>query len=575
MAAPLGSGLQGSVAWRAHPPDPMPLRPRTLAVVATALMLAACGPLPLSSPQDAAAPADPADAPARCAALGAFSAAATRISRADWIDAAQLHAVDPGTGQRVGAPLPAHCRVQGLLDERIGSDGEPYRTAFELRLPAAGNGRLLHQGGSGIDGVLPMAVGRNTGALGWADNGLQRGFAAVASDGGHAAPRPHFGLNARAREDHAWRAHERTARTARALFARFYGVPPRHAYFVGCGGGGRQGMMFTQRFPELYDGVVAVAPAMRQAQGELLSAAWSLQQWLGVAPAAADGRPRLSAALSDRQLERVAAEIVDRCDAADDLVDGLVADTALCRLRPQRLLCPAAGEGCLSREQVDALARVMAGPTSRDGVQLHPGFPWDPGIAAAPWRRWMLGSDDDDGGRGGARILLRSHALGLVHATPPDATLTLGSFDFERDPLRLAASHRLYGTADDVLLKAFQRRGGKLLLVHGMADPVVSALQTIDYQQRADAAHGAAVAARFVRSFLVPGMNHCEGGPATDAFDALAAIVDWVEQGRAPERIVAQGTSMRPGLARPLCPYPRIARYKGGDPAAAASFECR
>jgi hypothetical protein len=168
-----------------------------------------------------------------------------------------------------------------------------------------------------------------------------------------------------------------------------------------------------------------------------------------------------------------------------------------------------------------------------------------------------------------------SGALGFEFTTPPDPTLTVLNFDFERDPLRLEPFHRVYGTADDVLLKGFRERGGKLLLVHGMADPIFSALETVDYQQRVDAAHGAAAASRFVRTFLVPGMNHCAGGPATDAFDGLAAIVDWVEQGRAPERIVARATSRLPGLARPLCPYPKIARYRGGDTASADSFACR
>lgn len=535
------------------------------------LLLAACS---TQAPEARVDPAPLTDAERRCTALGGHAAERLRITQAEWVGAGRQRAIDPDRGQEVGEPLPAHCLLRGRLDERIGSDGEPYHTGFELRLPAAANGRLLYQGGAGNDGVLQMAVGRNTGAQGWADNGLLRGFAAVSTDAGHQSPRPHFGLDAQARVEHAWRAHWRTATTARALFERFYGRPPMRSYFIGCSGGGRQGMMFTQRFPELFDGVVAQAPAMRMSQGATVAAAWTLQQLLRVAPAGPDGRPLLAAALTPAQLARVAAEVVDRCDAADGLADGIVADTALCRIRPQTLRCPDAGDGCLSVAQADALAALMAGPVNRDGTRLYFGFPWDPGIGAPGWRAWTLGAAT--AGEPDARHLtLLSATVGFLFATPPDPTLTLIDFDFDRDPLRLAAAHRVHGTADDVRLEGFARRGGKLLLVHGMADPVFSAFETVDYQQRVNAAHGDAAAARFVRSFLVPGMNHCGGGPATDAFDGLGTIVDWVEQGRAPERIVAHGTQALPGWSRPLCPYPRIARYKGGDTRSADSFDCR
>jgi hypothetical protein len=234
----------------------------------------------------APAPLPLAEAAARCTALAQAPAERLRITTADWVAAGQVRARDPQGNREVGDTLPAHCLLRGRLDERIGVDGEPYHTGFELRLPAAGNGRLLYQGGGGNDGVLNMAVGRNTGALGWADNGLQRGFAAVSTDAGHQSPAPTFGLDPQAREEHAWRAHWRTATTARSLFERFYGRAPQRSYFIGCSGGGRQGMMFTQRFPELFDGVIAQAPAMRVSQGATIAAAWTVQKLAAVAPPA-------------------------------------------------------------------------------------------------------------------------------------------------------------------------------------------------------------------------------------------------------------------------------------------------
>lgn len=538
------------------------------------LLLAACAPAgrvgPVPAPQSPMLTADAS----RCAALRGAGADRLVVDTAEWIPAGQVRAREPGSNREVGEPLPAHCLLRGRLDERVGTDGERYHTGFELRLPAQANGRLLYQGGGGNDGVLNMAVGRNTGALGWADNALLRGFAAVSTDAGHQSPAPLFGLDPQARVEHAWRAHWRTATTARQLHQRLYGALPHHSYFIGCSGGGRQGMMFTQRFPELFDGVIAQAPAMRVAQGATVAAAWTVQRFLDVAPTGPDGRKVLAQAFSDAQLQRVAREVLDRCDAADGLADGLVSDTALCRVNQQRLVCPAGGEGCLSAEQARALAAMMAGPVNRDGGRLYVGWPWDPGLAAPGWRQWTLGSSTT-GDPNARHVTLMSGALGFEFVTPPDPSLTVMNLDFDRDPLRMEAFHRVYDTADDVLLKGFQQRGGKLMLIHGMADPIFSALESADYQQRVNAAHGDAVASKFVRTFLVPGMNHCGGGPATDAFDGLSALVDWVEAGRAPDRLLARGTTALPGVERPLCPYPRIARYKGGDPNVAASFECR
>jgi pimeloyl-ACP methyl ester carboxylesterase len=543
------------------------------ALLPLAAALAACTPMPPSAPPAAPRPSVVADAAAACAALAARAPLpGVRITDATLVAAGTQRAREPGSNREVGEPLPQHCLVRGRIDERTGADGKPYHTGFELRLPSAFNGRLVYQGGGGNDGVLNNAVGRNTGALGWAQHGLGRGYAAVSTDAGHQSPSPEFGLDPQARIEHAYRAHERTARTAKSLLAAYYGRAADRSYFVGCSGGGRQGMMFTQRFPELFDGVVAVAPAMRVAEGATIAAAWTVQRFLAVAPAGADGKPVLARALGDAQLQRVAREVLERCDASDGLKDGFVNDTA-CRIDPAALQCPAAGEGCLSAAQTQALAAVMAGPRNAAGP-LYVGWPWDPGIADAGWRAWTLGTAQD-GAPNARHITLMAGALGHEFVTPPDPSLSTVNFDFERDPPRMQAFHRIYDTADDVQLAGFRQRGVKLLFFHGMADPIFSAFEVMDYQRRLNAVHGDAAAASFARTFLVPGMTHCSGGPATDDFDGLAAIERWVEQGEAPERVLARGTAQRPGVSRPLCPYPRQARYAGGDPARAESFECR
>ncbi len=545
----------------------------TLSVLSLGL-LAGCGPMPTGQLPTPARPSQVADAAAACQALTRQALASVRLTETTLVPDGSQRAKEPGSNREVGAPLPAHCLVRGRIDERIGADAKPYHTGFELRLPAAFSGRLLYQGGGGNDGIVFNAVGRNTGALGWADNALLRGFAAVSTDAGHQSPGPEFGLDPQARTEHAHRAHERTASTAKALLAAYYGRPADRSYFVGCSGGGRQGMMFSQRYPDMFDGVVAVAPAMRVAEGATIAAAWTVQQFMAVAPAGADGQPVLAKALSEAQLRRVANEVLERCDAADGLKDGLVQDSANCRIDAIALQCPAGSPDCLSAGQAQALNKVMAGPRNASGRALYFGWAWDPGLADAGWRAWTLGTAQQ-GPPNARHVTLMAGALGHEFVTPPDTALSTLNFDFERDPARMQAFHREYDSADDVALAGFVRRGGKLMLVHGMADPIFSPLESMDYLRRLHAQHGAARAAQFVRGFFVPGMGHCAGGPATDSFDGLAAMVDWVEQGRAPERLLAKGSTAMPGISRPLCAWPKTARYDGGDAASAESFSCR
>lgn len=551
---------------------PVPLR---LGGLLTAAVLAGC--LSPSAPMpgtQAARPSQLDQAAQVCAALAQFTAPSLRITEARLIAAGAERALDPAGNRPVGEPLPEHCKISGRLDERVGEDKQPYYTGFELRLPTQFSGRFFYQGGGGNDGVIRNAVGRNTGASGWSDHALARGFAVVATDAGHQSPAPNFGLDPQARIEHAWRAHQRTAETAKQIVSAYYRRDADRSYFVGCSGGGRQGMMFSQRFPQLFDGIIAVAPAMRVSEGATIAAAWTVQQFQKIAPAGADGKPVLSRAFSDGQLRRVAREVLARCDANDGLQDGLV-QQPFCHVDVQPLVCRpgAAADDCLSQPQADALNAVIGGPRNSQGA-LYFSWPWDPGLAGADWRNWTLGTSTTTTPNA-RHITLMAGALGYEFVTPPDPSLTTLNFDLERDPARMQAFHKVYGSADDVQLDGYRQRGGKLLFFHGMADPIFSAHEMIDYQRRLNDRHGAA-APSIARTFLVPGMNHCAGGPATDDFDGLAALVDWVEHGKAPERIVAKGSgAIAASVSRPLCPWPKVARYVGGDANKADSFACQ
>jgi predicted enzyme related to lactoylglutathione lyase len=483
------------------------------------------------------------------------------------------------------ATQPAHCVVRGSAAPHTGVDGKHYETRFELRLPTTWSGRFLYQGGGGNDGTVAPAVGRNTGSF--PETALQRGFAVVTTDAGHQGATPEFGLDPTARLDHAYAAHERTYTIAITIMSRYFGRAPDRKYFVGCSGGGRQGMMFAQRYPAYFDGVAICAPAMSVSSGATIAAAWDTQTYLSAAPAGADGNRVLSRAFSDGNLTLVARGIIAACDAADGATDGMVLRPDACRFDPKTLLC--AGDkaaSCLTSGQVAALERAFGGPRNSSGRPLYVGQMWDPGIAAAGWRQWKLGSSQTSTPNA-ANATLMAGALAHEFFTPPDPAFAITRFDFDRDPARTEPFSAIFDTYRDAALSAFRARGGKLLIFHGTADPIFSALESIDYYRRlTQSSGGPEAAARWARLFLVPGMNHCAGGPATDSFDGLGAIVNWVEKGVAPARIEASASARPaatsfpgfpglPGRTRPLCPYPSYARYSGtGSLEDSANFAC-
>jgi pimeloyl-ACP methyl ester carboxylesterase len=525
----------------------------------------------LSACQLTPPPASPTAAPGASNACTEFAsrAPAGMTLRGESVPADTVR--PPGT--TAGPLLVAHCRFSGKMAERVGQDGKPYHIGFELRLPAAWNGRLLYQGGGGNDGVVRPAVGPQA-APGYA---LNRGFAVVTTDAGHQGPTADFGFDMQARLDNAYAAHDRVAVTAKDLVNRFYRKPAERSYFIGCSGGGRQGMMFTQRFPHHFDGVIAMAPAMRVSSGATIAAAWDTQALQSIAPAGSDGKPVLSRALSPGDLTLLRDGILKACDADDGLADGLVSNPAACKFDVKALQCSGAKtDSCLSAPQVGALQKMMAGPRNSAGQPLYFSWPWDPGIGhpANDWRAWRLGTSPTAVANS-RHVFLMQDALQGYFVTPPDRSLSIYAFDFDRDPARMAAHSWIFDTGADVQLQGFKARGGKLLFAHGLADGIFSPHELIDYVQRLRAHHGPA-ADDLARLFLIPGMGHCQGGAATDSWDGLGALVNWVEKGQAPQRIIAQGTAVFPNRTRPLCAHPQVAYYNGsGDPEKAENFTCR
>lgn len=475
-----------------------------------------------------------------------------------------------------GTALPAHCMVQGTIEPRTGADGKPYGVGFELRLPDGWQNRLLFQGGGGMDGFLAQAIGSVPVHSSTATPALARGYAVVSMDGGHRGrDDASFAHDQQARLDYAYQAVGKVITQAKRLVVQYYSVAPKHTYFMGCSNGGREAMLAAQRYPLEFDGVVAANAGFhlsRAAVGE----AWDTQTFLKVAPKDAQGHRILARAFTPADLKLVSDGVLNACDALDGIKDGLINNYTACHFDPKVLQCKASkNASCLSSAQVDALHKIFGGAKNSQGDALYSSWPYDAGISTKGWRDWKLGDSADAAQPNARNVVLGGPSLGEFYTTPPRPQLSMQNFDFDRDMAGIAQTGAL-NDATSTYLNTFEAHGGKLLIVHGLSDPVFSADDIMHWydQVRLDTNGGdAARQAQWTRLFMVPGMTHCGGGAALDDFDPLSAIEVWVEKGEAPASMPAKGKAF-PGKEQPLCPYPQTAQYKGGNPDSLQSYAC-
>jgi len=531
-----------------------------------------CAAAARSSAAELAPEASKSAAEARCRALRSFEWPQLAVGEARLVPAGPAQSLPgevPATAP--GKRLPAHCLFIATLAPRTGAQGQSLGIGIEVRLPVNWNGRFAFEGGGGLDGILRPSYGSVWGSI--RPPALARGFAVASTDGGHRSASmldPRFGLDQQARIDYAYNAVDQATSIAKAIVARFYGRSPGRSYFVGCSNGGRQAMMVAERMPLQFDGVVAGDPTFRFTRVNL-DQAWNEVVLARAAPQDAEGRPILSRVMSQADLKLVGDAVVKQCDALDGLADGMINDYGACHFDPAVLTCRAAKTpSCLTSTQVKALKALMNGPHDSRGRALYAAFPYDAGIADPAFYHMHFGTSPN-GVLNSADATLGFGSLRFFSMTPPEPDFDVMKFNFDRDTQRLTETATL-SDADSVYLESFARHG-KLILYHGLSDQGLSPLATAAWYDRLASANDGHVE-NWARLFLVPGMTHCGGGPATDQFDMLAAIQTWVEDGHAPERIIARGKSF-PGVTRPLCPYPTIARYRGGDPQSEQSFACK
>jgi len=463
-----------------------------------------------------------------------------------------------------------HCKVSGV----IGTE-----TNFELLLPDNWNGKFVMGGGGGFVGIVI-----NTALMYGA---LQKGYATVGTDTGHSghpisADWAYNNLERLVSFGH--QAVHRTAVTAKALISHYYNQDIARSYFTGCSRGGGQGMMEAQRYPEDFDAIAAGAPAYNWAPG-LASLATQITKAMYPDPANLE-----EAIIGPVEQELIESSYLAFCDAQDGLEDGILNDPRQCSFEIETLLCR--GEksgGCLSKEQLAAVKVIYDGPKNSRGEPLFHGFAFGGETAAGGWPRWLTGGlknlgnlDEFQDGVdfGGFETPIEPNAFygfgnGIMkYFIYNDPEWSYEDYDYDnliKDSQRVAQTLN----ATDPDLSAFRQRGGKLLLYTGWSDAAAPAEAVIAYYDEV-IAHDSSAAAD-VRLFMMPGVEHCFGGPGPSWVNFLDEIDKWVEMGKAPEQVTAYwlDEDLQPTGSRPVCAYPNVAQYDGkGNSRDTASFTC-
>jgi hypothetical protein len=553
-----------------------------------------------------------------CAAVAPLAASLSATGMQVAITSASLKTT--ATPDAAGNYQP-YCAIVGTINGgRVGTkvagqtDAQTtYAIGYQVNLPSTWNGNLFFSGGGGTDGSIPSTTGAVTN--GEAVNPLLSGYATASDDSGHNGANTDnnnaggaaFGLDEQARIDFGYNAIGLTKQLANALISRYYGKAQTRSYFAGCSEGGREAMMVAQRFGSQFDGIVAGDPGSDLPKA-WLAEAWNTQQFGNASRAqglfettgpGAGVTPLLNAAIQPAQWTAVQTAILNQCDAADGLVDGMVNKT--CTFDVTTLTCGTAGApaACLLPAQATALKNVVAGVKNTAGTSLYSDWPWDPGIGQAGWLVWNTGFYGTTGTNGAINVTLGGGAGPLVFLTPPTTGLATANslvqfqlgFNWDTDAPKVSATSAAYAVAPlDFMgthsadLSAFKAKGGKMILYHGRGDPVFSFNYTAGWIDSLSLTPANGTVKDFVRLFGVPGMNHCSGGPATDSIPVFTALVNWVEKGQAPDTIVASSSTTAPATygwalpagattrVRPLCPYPQYARYLGATGNSAAAL---
>src|SRR5215831_16871276 len=433
---------------------------------------------------------------------------------------------------------------------------------FEAFLPASTWRQLyLQTGCGGFCGTVSILAQQAAGCV-----PLTSGQFVMASDNeGHFGTNAFdatFGADAQLREDFGHLSEHVLAVFMKKLIKIFYGMSASYSFYDGCSQGGHEGLMEAQQFPRDFNGIVAGAPASITQPLNV----W-YQAWNALANQGPNGQPILTA----DKLPVLHARAVKACGS----VNGLIMDPMTCKFNPGSVQCPAnaaSTASCLTAAQVAVARKLYEGPRDTQGTLMYPG--WQVPGSELNWVPWVVPAP------GSGFTIDPGIALNTIrYLAYPGINPRLGLADI---PFTAAGFHQIMdatsGTFDATNpdLRPFRDAGGKLILYHGLADPAISPIGTIAYYQAVeDHTGGLAATGKFARLFLMPGMSHCSGGQGPNSFDALTAVINWVEQGTAPASLLTTQTpaSAGPVQSLPAYPYPLMATYNGtGDVDVASSY---
>jgi len=443
-----------------------------------------------------------------------------------------------GQNEKPMADLPAFCRVAATL--RPSSDSD---IKIEVWMPASGwNGKFMGVGNGGWAGRV---------SYGAMASALKDGYATGSTDTGHEGANASFVPGHPEKlVDFAYRAvHEMTV-SGKAITKAFYSQSAKYSYWNGCSTGGRQGLKEAQKFPGDYDGIIAGAPANN----------W-VALMTGIVWGAHAAHKNEPGNLTEANLKRLHAAVLEACDGLDGVKDGILENPMRCKFDPKVLEC--SGPGCFTAAQIAAIRMMYSGPVNpRTKQVIYPGMVpgselgWDPEVGLQP-----LG-------------IGVSHFQFVVFNDPK---WTYSKLNYDSDIERAWKLDTGLITAMDPNLKPFFDRGGKLLQYHGWNDQQISPVNSVNYYNSVVRTVGEKAVKSSYRLYMQPGVKHCRGGNGTDRFEAVRVIEDWVERGKAPDRISSTHiTDGKVDRSRPMCPYPQVAVYKGsGSTDDEANFVCR
>lgn len=469
----------------------------------------------------------------QCAAMSKTTASGVVLS-------ARLIAAAAGT--------PEHCRITGTIPAEIG---------FEINLPTQWNGRLWMYGNGGFageDANAPREVdSRNA--------GLSKGFATARTDTGHLdakEPLASFAYNRQDKLiDHGYRAVHETIMLAKTLVGEYYARGPSYSYWDGCSTGGRQGMMSASRYPEDFDGIMAGAPTLR----------WSDVMMKGLAN---DQALRAAPTLTPAKLGTVFKAMLAKCDAKDGVTDGLISNPPACDFDAKQDLPRCTGavtDSCFTDAETTALQRLREGPRIKGQTY----FPQYPGVeepsAAIPWIFWPGGASST------VLTLFGESYMKYFAFETQNPSYDWSTFNFDTDPDRMTRINSILNPEPE--LAAFKARNGKILSYWGWADAALNPIMGTDYYRAVSAKLGLAQTQSFYRMFFIPGVAHCSGGYGPHQIDAMTPLIEWVEGGKAPERLPAKlVTAGVTKYNRSYCPYPQSTVHIGGDTESPANWRC-